>query len=205
MTSRREAQRLATREKLMSSALHAFARDGLDGASIDQIAAEAGYTKGAFYANFESKDDLCLTLLRERFAQRLAQLRALLADGSDVESQARAAGESFADHLAGDPDWQRLFLQFALRASRDDAFRDELLVRYGELREGVAELFAARADELGADSPLPPRELALMTSVMANGFALERLLDEDGTPHDLLATMLVIFFNGLRATRPQRP
>ena len=79
----------------------------MHGASIDRIAAEAGYTKGAFYAHFASKEDLFLTMLDEHFATELARLDAVLAGAEDPAEEARKAAEDFLEHIDADPEWRR--------------------------------------------------------------------------------------------------
>jgi AcrR family transcriptional regulator len=195
----RKEQQAQTRSCLLRSAVRVFARRGLQHASIDEVAADAGYTKGAFYANFASKEDLFLAMLDERFEKRLAQIRRLMSSGEEIDQQAREAGEEFAAFLASDPDWQRLFFEFAAHATRNEAFRKELVQRYGTMRAGMADAFALRVGELDVASPVPPEQIALMTFAMANGFALERLLEPDAAPDELFSTMLVVFFAGLRA------
>jgi AcrR family transcriptional regulator len=62
----REQQKERTREELLSAAARVFAQKGYEGASIDDVAAEAGFTKGAFYSNFASKDDVFIALVEDR-------------------------------------------------------------------------------------------------------------------------------------------
>jgi AcrR family transcriptional regulator len=195
----RKELKARTRLRLMRSAAAVFARRGMNQASIDEVAADAGYTKGAFYANFSSKQELFLAMLDERFAERLAQIKARYTTDSAIEEQARAAGEDFARYLSGDRDWQRLFFEFVAQAARDESFRLELVARYGALRDQIAGLFTERARELGLDLPLAADDLATMTFAMANGFALERMIEPEATGEELFGRMLVVFFAGLRA------
>jgi AcrR family transcriptional regulator len=205
MAVSRKEQQARTRSSLMRSAARVFARCGLQRGSIDQVAAEAGFTKGAFYANFSSKEELFLAMLDERFAERLAQIQQLSATDSDVEDQARAAGEDFARYLSADPDWQRLFFEFVAHAVRDEHFRAELVSRYGTLREGIAEVIQRRINELDENVPVAAGQIAMMTFAMANGFALERMLEPEGASDEMYGTMLVIFFAGLRALAQEHP
>jgi AcrR family transcriptional regulator len=195
----RKEQQAHTRLCLMQSAAKVFARRGLQQASIDEVAQDAGFTKGAFYANFKSKEELFLAMLDERFEQKIRELEALMGRGGTLEDQARAAGSEFTEYLAADPEWQRLFFEFAAYAARNEDFRQELTTRYRSLRERIAELFRARAAELGMQPPIPAEHIALMTFAMANGFALERLLEPEAVPDDLHGTMLAVFFTGLQA------
>ncbi len=194
----RKEQQAHTRMCLLRSAAKVFARRGLQHASIDEVAADAGYTKGAFYANFASKEDLFLAMLDERFAERLAQIERLTSTDEEIGHQARVAGEEFAAYLAADPDWQRLFFEFAAHAARNESFRAALVERYRTMREGIARVFERRARELELEMPIPAEQIALMTFAMANGFALERLVEAEAAPDELFSTMLVVFFAGLR-------
>jgi AcrR family transcriptional regulator len=194
----RKEQQARTRSSLMRSAAKLFAERGLEQASIDDVAEAAGYTKGAFYANFRNKEELFLAMLDERFAQRLAALDRILASEQQVEEQAREGAVDFVRYISADPDWQRLFFEFAAYASRNDEFRVALLERYRSLRARIADLYRTRIERLDQDAPVELDRLALMTFAMANGIALERLLEPDLVDEQLFATMLMVFFAGLR-------
>src|SRR5919109_3029644 len=95
----RKEKQAHTRQCLMKSAGKVFARRGLQQASIDEVAEDAGFTKGAFYANFKSKEELFLAMLDERFAKRIEDIEAVIAsDGTAVE-KARRYGDMFAQTL----------------------------------------------------------------------------------------------------------
>jgi AcrR family transcriptional regulator len=195
--SRKEKQE-HTRTCLMESAARVFARRGLQQASIDEVAGDAGFTKGAFYANFKSKEELFLAMLDERFAQRLEQIERVWQSEGDLQSKARQAGEDFANYLS-DEEWSRLFFEFAAYAARNEDFRQELVTRYRALRERVAEVYARKKEEMGIEPAVPPEQVAAMIFAMANGLALEKLLEPDVVADDAFATMLVAFFAGLGA------
>ena len=194
----RKEKQAHTRKCLMSSAAKVFARRGMEQASIEEVADDAGYTKGAFYANFKNKEELFLAMLDERFAQRLEEIGSALASTDEPETMARRAGDDFTAYLGADPEWQRLFFEFAAYAARNPEFREELVTRYRSLRDGIAELYRRRAEEIGVDSPIAFDELAVMTFAMANGVALEKLLEPEVVPDDLHGRMLEIFFAGVR-------
>ena len=109
-----------------------------------------------------------------------------------------AAGEDFADYLS-DEEWSRLFFEFAAYAARNEDFRQELVTRYRALRERVAEVYARKKAEMGIEPAVPPEQVAAMIFAMANGLALEKLLEPDVVADDAFATMLVAFFAGLGA------
>jgi AcrR family transcriptional regulator len=199
----RKEKQAHTRSCLIRSAAKVFARRGLQQASIDEVAEDAGYTKGAFYANFKSKEELFLAMLDERFAERLEEIDAAVSTDEDPEAQAQQAGADFARFLSADPSWQRLFFEFAAYAARNEDFRQELVTRHRALRKRIAELYRRRADELGFTPPVPVEQISLMTFAMAHGVALEKMLEPDAVPDELYGTMLLVFFTGLRTLAEQ--
>jgi AcrR family transcriptional regulator len=195
----RKEKQADTRSRLIQAAGKVFARRGLHQASIDEVAEQAGFTKGAFYANFASKEELFLAMLDERFAARLEELERATATDETPEQQARQAGADFSRAIAADPEWERLFFEFAAHAGRNDQFRTELVKRYRGLRERIEELYRRRMEREDLPEPTVPLDkLALMTFAMVNGMALEKMLEPDLVDDELYGTMLMIFFTGLR-------
>jgi AcrR family transcriptional regulator len=197
----RKEKQAHTRECLMKSAARVFARRGLQQASIDEVAEDAGFTKGAFYANFKSKEELFLAMLDERFTQRIEDIERVIADEGSGPEKARRAGDVFVQRMRADAEWERLFFEFASYAARDDDFREELLTRYRSMRGRIASALQGHADDLGKDTAFPSEQVALMTCAMANGFALEKLLEGEAVPDELYGTMLMVFFAGLEALK----
>jgi AcrR family transcriptional regulator len=186
----------ATRAALLGSASRLICRYGMHGASIDRIAEEAGYTKGAFYANFASKEELFLVVLDEKFATELARLETALTRDGEPPEQARQAAEDFLNYVDRDPEWPRLYQEFATHAARDEAFRTELAARQRALRARMADVFARWAATSGVEPAISPPDIAAMTFFMADGFLLNRIIDptlDDG----LYATMVEVFLHGL--------
>jgi AcrR family transcriptional regulator len=195
--SRRDSQ-ARTRARLLESAAEEFARNGLERTSIEQVASGAGYTRGAFYGHFESKEELCLAMLEERFDRYLDEFSRVLATDEEPEIRARRAGDHLARIVESDPASQRLLFEFAAHGLRNERFRRELVERYRRLRERVAEVFRLHAEEYGVRSPVPFDRLALMTFTIANGVALAKLLEPEHVPEDLHGEILEILFSGLR-------
>jgi AcrR family transcriptional regulator len=198
VTTRKERQ-AHTRARLMDSAASVAARRGIAGASLDEVAGLAGVTKGAVYANFSSKEDLFLAMLDAHFEARLGEIDRILSTSADPDAQAREAAQGLMRVLAAEPEWHRLFFEFAVHATRNEAFREQLVERYRALRERLAALLADRAERLGIEPVVPPAEIAAMAFAMANGMALERLLEPEAVPDDMFGEMMATFFTGLRA------
>lgn len=196
--TRKESQ-AHTRERLMRSAARVAARRGIERASLDEVAHDAGFTKGAVYANFENKEQLFLAMLEEHFDARLADVDRVLSAGGAPEDQARAVAADFMRAIESEPEWERLFFEFAVYAARNEAFKVELVARYRMMRERIAAMYERRAAELGLESPVPAEEVAAMTFAMANGVSLQRMLEPEAVPEHLYPTMMAAFFNGLQA------
>jgi AcrR family transcriptional regulator len=194
------AERAArTRKLLMAAASRVCAKHGLERASIDEVAEEAGFTKGAFYANFRSKEELFLAMLDERFSEQLRKLDRTLSDEGELPDQVRAAASNFAHDLSDDPEWVRLYFQFAAHAARHEDFRAELVTRERALRARMADIIERRTERLPFPAPFPPDLVARMADAMIDGFAMHQLLDPDDYPDDLHATMWTVFAAGLKA------
>jgi AcrR family transcriptional regulator len=186
-----------TRAALLRSASRLICELGMHGASIDRIAAHAGYTKGAFYAHFASKEDLFLVVLDEHFATELARLDAVLTGAAPVE-EARRAAEDFLAHIDADPQWRRVYQEFATHAARHDAFRVEFATRQRGLRARMAEIFERWAGELGVTPSVPAADVAAMTFFMADGFLLDQIIDPE-LDASLYGRMFEVFTHGLIA------
>jgi AcrR family transcriptional regulator len=192
-----------TRSALLRSASRSICERGLHGASIDRIAEEAGYTKGAFYANFASKEELFLVLLDEKFAAELERLETAMAGDGELAEEARKAAEGFLTYVGRDPEWPRLYQEFAAHAARNEAFRAEFAARQRALRARMADVFARQAAAFGIEPPLPHADVAAMTFFMADGFLLDRIIDPE-LDDRLYATMCEVFVRGLRTMAEER-
>jgi AcrR family transcriptional regulator len=115
----------ATRKKLLAAAYRVFARQGFESARIEDIATEAGYTRGAFYANFKTKEDLFFALLEQEAGRHIERLRASLERCTDDE-QRLTAFRDFYTERAGDRQWTVLVLEFKLYAIRHARLRAKL-------------------------------------------------------------------------------
>jgi AcrR family transcriptional regulator len=194
----RGERQAATRAALLRSASRLICGRGMDGASIDRIAAEAGYTKGAFYANFASKEELFLVMLDEKFAAELERLEAAIAGAGKPSEAARQAAEDFLVVVDHDPEWPRLYQEFAAHAARNEAFRAELAARQQALRARMADVFERWASSFDIEPTVPHADIAAMTFFMADGFLLTRIIDPE-LDDRLYTTMCEVFLRGLIA------
>src|SRR5436309_2296493 len=112
-----ERRRAMTRRHLLDAAAIVFAEQGFHGATLDQVAATAGFTKGAVYSNFASKDDLFLELLDDRISRQLAVLVEVMeSDGSEPDRFGRARQLLRSGTFFWDDAWSALYLEFVVYA-----------------------------------------------------------------------------------------
>jgi AcrR family transcriptional regulator len=195
--SRKEKQ-AKTRSSLMKSAAKVFCRHGMDRASIDQVAEDAGFTKGAFYANFKNKEELFLAMLDEHFEQHIGEVeRAFASSEESPPEQARHAAADFARGLHADPEATRLFQEFYAYAMRNDSFREELITRYATLRNRYEQVLQRRVDEYGLNLDIPMEQIVRMVIMMADGFALWRLLEPDAVTDEVFEELMELFTIGV--------
>ena len=112
----------ATRRKLLAAGLRIFARDGFEAARIEDIAAETGHTRGAFYAHFDTKEDLFLALLEENASNRLGDLQRRLEKSAGAADRLRILRKFYLAR-AKDAESVLLTLEFKLFALRRPKMR----------------------------------------------------------------------------------
>ena len=197
----RRQPRAETRRDLLDAAARVFARRGLHGASVEAVSEQAGFSRGALYSNFESKEDLFLALYEERIERRRAELRAVMRDAGDPAAGLAPASENVMRALDREREWFLLYFEFALHAARDPDFAQ----RFEHVREqGLAELaagVAAGLEHAGLESSLDPADLALALKALSYGLALERLVNEDAVPDGMLGRVMELIFRGATAER----
>jgi AcrR family transcriptional regulator len=180
----REESRKRTRERLLKSAQEIFARDGFAGASIDRIAELAGYSKGAVYSNFESKETLFLELLRDRMSDELGELRQLLQERSSVAEILLALRQRYSG-LEKQVIWCLLSTEFQLQAGRNPDFAGPFAELYRNQRHAIAELVTMAAKREGAKLEWNAEELATSLMALTHGIALQRAADPVSVSADL--------------------
>jgi AcrR family transcriptional regulator len=185
--SRKEKQ-AETRESLLEAAERVFLRRGLQGSSVEEIAAEAGFTRGAFYSNFKSKDELFVELLHRRVYDRYAELAEQSQErpGSPRE-RLRWGIERVRDVQKRESgNWLfRLWLECLTQAARDEEFRKLAATFWSGNRALLAEQAKATFKELGRKPPLPPKQIASAMIALDVGLAVQHLVDPEEAPLDL--------------------
>jgi AcrR family transcriptional regulator len=172
---------------ILAAALQVFADRGFDRATLDDIARLAGFTKGAVYSNFSSKDEVFYALLDQQIEHRLsATLQAV--QSVTPAASASAIGEAMAAASVAEREWQLLFLDYWARAVRDPQLREQFVAHRRRLRSAIADaLTEILPTQVGT---LTRRDLATVALMLSNGYAIEALADPEDTRIELVGTVL---------------
>lgn len=185
-SARQRPTREQTRTRVVAAAALAFSSRGYLGVSLDDIAAEAGLTKGAVYSSFGSKAALFLAVLQVRTDERLFT-------ATDLSSPADV-GRLLERFTVDDPTWHRAFLEFWASVVAGGAGDDlaDLRTSRRVLRSLIAEAIAARGVSEGR-----AMRLAVLVLALSNGLAIERSLDEDGAADGVFVEALGNLLTGI--------
>jgi AcrR family transcriptional regulator len=187
--TRREKQE-QTRQQLLDAGARVFARRGYRQATVEEIAAEAGFTTGAVYSNFASKEELFLALADWEVDSRIAEIRAV-ADAAERGEEAGAeAAAQFARFLERDPDWPLLFYEFWSFGVRNADLQEEFGKRRQAVRDALADTLDRVANQLGFQLRFPAPALAAAVSAALNGLAFERAADPESIPDEVFAEFI---------------
>ena len=193
-----------TRSELVDAARTVFLRRGFHGASLDEIAEDAGYTKGAVYSNFDGKDDLFLAAFEAHFRRRTEAYAQIVFDQEDIEDSYRIVARFWREANEREPEWARLLTEFLVHASRDEALRTAVRDVREEVLGRIAELIDALAARHGIEFTLPTRDIARGGGALNRGLAMEQLINP-GIPGELFEEMHVAYMRGLTKRPNGRP
>lgn len=191
--------RAQTRARLLRAAGEVFAERGYDRASLDDVAAGAGLTKGAVYSNFAGKDELFYALMRERIGERLDLVAEAVDRQATVGDITRDAGDALAKLISAQADWHLLFIEFWSRAVRDPNLRREFARERRSARGLIERVLQERADEAEIELPAPVQQLAVAVLALSNGIAIEHLADPDTVDSSTFGVILRLLLVGPRS------
>jgi AcrR family transcriptional regulator len=173
-----------TCEKLFEAAAQVFEDQGIGGASIEAITAAAGFTRGAFYSNFKSKDELIIAMLEDHVEHSIRRNLDLLAQHdtlADFLEALRTADRSRLDPLGRSP---LIHMEMILFVARAEKRRPELAKRLRARRKLVADIVSTALKKSGRSGALNPEWTGAIVLALEDGFRLHRLIDPETTPQD---------------------
>lgn len=187
----REASQQQTRQRLLDAAFSVFSERGYHAASIDSIAEEAGFSKGAVYSNFASKEELFLALLDHLSAEQMKgwdKVKTLLdpqpATPDQAAQEEQQSDLTYVEYIQQHKSWILLQLEFMTNALRDEKMRVEVASRLRSGRQLMREYLAAAHAANNTTSALPLDNLPLYMFSFEMGLALQTLLDPEVIPEN---------------------
>jgi AcrR family transcriptional regulator len=195
----KSAQMGSSREQLLAAASRVFARSGYHGASMSEIAAEAGFSKGALYWSFASKDELFFALLDELDEHLRALITAAASAPADRDIRGDLSRDIFAVLEHG-----LLFHEYSALAVRDPKVAARYAERNARLREELAASMRTRHEAIGVPMAIPAEQLATAVIALVDGLSIQQLTEPDAVPEDLFGQILSLIDDGmtLRAKEP---
>jgi AcrR family transcriptional regulator len=176
-------KRRQTQARLLDAAMDAFAERGFYGTSVEDVCERAGFSRGAFYSNFSSKEELFVALYDRQAGRSLEALTAL------APSEHASLDEVIADLVAAVPQDRRWFLvstEFALHAVRNPDVRTALARARAHVRSSFAARFAEVLDRLGHELTVPVDDLIRwLFAVYEGGLAQAYVEPEALRPNDI--------------------
>lgn len=173
-----------------------FRREGYHRASLDRIAAEAGFTTGAVYSTFDSKADVMLALLAARAERRRTVWTEVLEGASTVEDFVSEVARRNAREVAAERDWLAVVSEFMIVIGRDG----DLRARYADQHEADLAAFTASirtwTQRYGARLAIEPRRLATIVTALHRGLVLEGLVAPAEVSEELIVEANLILLRG---------
>ncbi len=194
--SRQRARTEATRRKLLAAAEQIFSRVGFEAARLEDIAAEAGYTRGAFYANFDSKEDIFFELKERWVAERMAEVIALLEQQETPKKRLDALRDHYAQ-FAHDRRLSLLSLEFKLFAVRHPEAQGRLRSRNRALLACGGEILQRIAKSVGIKLPVSSAAAATALGAFSHALLLEHMVDPKSVAQPEIHSLLKLLFGAI--------
>ncbi len=192
--TRRADSQARTRQLVLEAAERLFVANGFGSTSLEDIAREAGFSKGAVYSNFAGKTDLFFAIVEQQFEQLADRLRLMVAAEDDAVSRLATVGRWYDDFLRVESGWTRSLPEVAALASQDDDARQRFGSLLHKIEASITELTAQQQDDLGIRFGLPPDQVAALVVALVMGLTVRSLHDLQSPPqlfHDALARFLL--------------
>jgi AcrR family transcriptional regulator len=190
----REESRAQTRERLLEAAFQVFVRDGFEAAAIEDVAEAAGYSRGAFYSNFESKDDLVCALLEEQMEESQANVQAIIGAGLPPDELIRQLRQFYVA-IASEPQHCMFWLGVQLYALQHPPIRPRVAALLRKDREYVVESVRNVYAALGRELPYPAELITFGLMAISQGLAMARMLDPEAISPEFVPHTLETLFN----------
>lgn len=161
-----------TVQRLLDAALETFAERGFDAASVEDVCSRGGFTRGAFYSSFSSKDELFAALFSRELAREMARVEQLLTGLADEADPVTAAVDRCLDAFRNDRTWTLVATEYALHAARHPDAAALLQRHREELYTQLTGLIERAAADAGLRLVVPAGRLARTIAALHDGISL---------------------------------
>jgi AcrR family transcriptional regulator len=193
----RAQKRERTYEELVSSAERLFVERGFHASTVDEIALEAGYTKGAVYSNFASKEDLFFAVYERRAGRAIAEIEEILDEKGPAAGLEVLASDAARRRGGVQDGWLAVFFEFWAHVVRRPELRDRFARIHGRALEPMAAATERFAGERGISIPVEAKSFNVAMNAMVLGLSLERLTQPDVVDVGLGARMVRLVLEDL--------
>ena len=192
----REESKAETRRLLLDAAATVFIRRGFQGASVEEITAEAGFTRGAFYSNFKSKEQLFVELLHERVYESYRQMLVRLPKDVSPVERLRWGGRALKERYEREDDrWLfELWLECLAHAVRHPEFRSLAATFWSGNRASMAPQVSEAFRDAGRAPPCDPKDIATAVIALDIGLKIQNLVDPEEVPLELYPKLYEVLF-----------
>ena len=194
-----DRRRALTRQHLLAAASEVFARRGYAAATIDEVAERAGFSKGAVYSNFSSKEHLLMAVMQEQAATLVDRFEAAPPDVAGLRDvYAGSTAEERADSWA-------LSIEFTLYALRRPEMHDALRATNRAIQERIVALVQAQCSAARITPPLPVESLARLYMAVFMGLWQQQVVDPDAVDDDAFPMAVLFLRNAIESLgKPER-
>lgn len=199
-----ERRRAMTRQHLLDAAAIVFAREGFHGATLDEVAATAGFTKGAVYSNFKSKDELFLELLDDRIERQFAVAGEVLDSGShELSEQLPRMRELLrSGAFFWEESWTTLYLEFVVYSRRNPEAAAKLAASAKRTRAFVVQMMEAEHAAVGSRPRYPTEHLAEISLALFSGLGIDQIIDPSSVTDATIDTVLAYLYSSMGVDDP---
>ena len=194
----RDEKKLDTRRRLIDAAQRLFARKGMEACSVEEIAEDAGFSRGAFYSNFDSKEDIMRALIGEGFESDIAPI-----DSMRGSADRRSRGEAFGrigGWFVNEPTNILWMLEFQLSAIRHPDLLPAYAAEHHKLRDAIADLLESYMRDAGRPDPASARKYCDLFLATLSGVSLARLIHGDAVPAERFTEFFEVILRGIEAS-----
>ena len=200
----RQESQARTRDLLVQAARDEIVRKGFAQATVRDIADTAGFSQGAFYSNFPSKEDILLEVVRRHQTDERAKIEAALGQGPGDAADAMSGIERWAATINADPGWAILAVELQLQALRSPSFALGYNALNREHLEALGALITRLFDLLGKAVPGDPVEVAAGFIALGRGMALLSQQGDGGHTGRIVVTFLKAVIASAESSRADK-